>query len=503
MAINMIPSLFKSKATALAPGDTNITLTADYIAYHAALHPADVAIIQNGTKITYAQMHRDLGRFLRAARGFELTAGNRVAIEWTSLYHHWLLVLSFETLGAVTFSYAKSEMAVLRPVLANVDLIIGTEDALQIGARRAQQITQQWIDEVLALEPDNDFRPPQLGPDSPTRLHCSSGTTGEMKSMIRTVKVNEYRIWQYQEKEGYSRHSRYILGLPFSVHAVFGRATACIRMGGTCVYDTDNLIQALSNYDATHIALLPNHLATILDLLPENFVKPKLLTVSTFGAAVPSRLRARALQDLAADLIESYGTNEVGTICTIGRDRNGIVLPGVKVEVVDEHDQPLIDQPGHIRVKSDGCIAGYDSDIDSTARMFRNGWFYPGDIGVMVDARTLKFLGRADDLLNIGGSTIDPVELEDSLRDIASLKDLCITSITDDSGNDRTWVALVLDTPEKLQDIVKIAAPKLPRTLGKTTFISVKHIPRTPNGKIKRDKVKALISESLKTRPTA
>ena len=37
------------------------------------------------------------------------------------------------------------------------------------------------------------------------------------------------------------------------------------------------------------------------------------------------------------------------------------------------------------------------------ARMFRDGWFYPGDIGLMLGPRSLKLLGRADDLINIGG----------------------------------------------------------------------------------------------------
>ena len=56
-------------------------LTADCIAYHAALHPDDVAIIDNKRNVTYATFHRDIGKFVRAVREFDLKPGDRVAIQ--------------------------------------------------------------------------------------------------------------------------------------------------------------------------------------------------------------------------------------------------------------------------------------------------------------------------------------------------------------------------------------------------------------------------------------
>jgi len=66
------------------------------------------------------------------------------------------------------------------------------------------------------------------------------------------------------------------------------------------------------------------------------------LMISTFGAPVSRELRERILQTLATELIESYGTNEVGSVCTIGSDGTGLVVAGVRVEVVDKNNKPLI-----------------------------------------------------------------------------------------------------------------------------------------------------------------
>jgi hypothetical protein len=74
-----------------------------------AVHPPYIAIIDNGRQITDAEFHQDLGRFLRVARNFKLAMGSTVAIEWLSLYEHWLLVLAFNSLGITTLTYTTEE----------------------------------------------------------------------------------------------------------------------------------------------------------------------------------------------------------------------------------------------------------------------------------------------------------------------------------------------------------------------------------------------------------
>ena len=227
--------------------------------------------------------------------------------------------------------------------------------------------------------------------------------------------------------------------------------------------------------------------------------KPEQLTVLAFGAPMPATLRVRALQVFASAVTDNYGSNEVGSVCRIDSDGIGTVLPGVQVEVVDDNDQILVDQPGYVRVKSDGVVAGYTDDPDTTARMFKNGWFYPGDIGVMRDSQTLKLIGRADDLINTGGVKIHPATLEDQLRPFIVAKDFCITALVDAEKYTQVWIALVLDPPTTLQDIVTMASKRIPPLMGKVGFINVAQIPRTPTGKAQRHKLNALILKSQKT----
>ncbi len=282
---------------------------------------------------------------------------------------------------------------------------------------------------LFALAPDSDSSNRGLEPETILRIQCTSGTTGTAKRMARTALVNEFRIRQYQNKEGYNRYSRYLLTHPFSVQAIYGRATACIRMGGACIGVTGDAFQTITDHGITHLSVLPVVLQKLQTMQPAAFVKPEQLTVSTFGARVSDDLRKCVLQGFASELIESYGVNEIGSICTIGPDGNGVAVPGVMVEVVDADDQPLIGEEGETRVKSAGMVGGYEDNPEATAHMFQGGWFYPGDRGTMSNAHKLKLLRQSDDLVNLGGFKLDRLALEEKLRQTVTTDDICVTTL--------------------------------------------------------------------------
>ena len=417
-------------------GIRTVAATAAFVTYHADQRPASVAVIEDGREITYAEFHRDLGRITAAVRDFGLQPGNIVAIEWTAFYHHFQLVLAFETLGVVTASFDRGDIKTVQPLLKFVDLVIGSPGIAPKGAKRVHDLTGKWIEAALAGQAKDNEVAVYMRPDTPLRIGHTSGTTGAQKWKVSTAGNQDFWIRKRIERSGYAAQSRYMINLSFSVQSIYSNATACLRCGGTCIMPPGgNPAQALTDYEATHVTLLPVTLMTLLDTLPEGYVKPPNLTLLMIGAPVPKALRKRALDRLAVNLVDGYGTNETGPICTMNADGTGTVLPGVRVEVVDDQDRPVMGQPGRVRIKSDGCIDGYLDDPETTARMFRDGWFYPGDRGVMEDADTLKLIGRADDILNIRGLKIAPHRIEEVLMEGLPVKDVGVTALPDPDGN--------------------------------------------------------------------
>jgi len=84
----------------------------------------------------------------------------------------------------------------------------------------------------------------------------------------------------------------------------------------------------------------------------------------------------------------------------------GYVTPGVLIEVVDESDNPLpLGKEGLLRIRSPHNIKGYFGNPEETKNAFRDGCFYPGDLGYLTrDGMLVVSGGRHKTRLNLGGA---------------------------------------------------------------------------------------------------
>lgn len=335
-------------------------MTADYIAFHAVERPDAIALVSNGRAILYGEFSRDIRKFTRAARELELPRGASVAVGCDDLYSHWLLLLAFEELGIATASFNAGEGESSAPLLAGVDLVVAEPHYPNSGARRRHAITPEWLASIFARDALEAERVPPKMPDDIVRILRTSGTTGIAKRLAHPRRVHDSWIARWTLFSSLTRRSRLLLTMPFTVNGMYAFASACLRAGGTAVSanlgSARDIAQAISEHAITEIILVPIQIREVLDALPERFVKPVELTVTSFGAAVSPALRSRALAMLATEVHDLYGSNEVGFISSIRSnqvDGIGAVRPEIEIEIVDEHDAPLpLGQVGRIRVKS-------------------------------------------------------------------------------------------------------------------------------------------------------
>ena len=468
--------------------------TIEYVAYFAAQRPKDVAVIVDGREITYSAFYDELAKMVTALLDLGMKRGGMAAVDVPGTYPHLLVVLAFEAMGVLTFSYLQSEVPHVKDTLAAMDLVMCTPGREPPNAKRVQIMDEAWFDSVMAGEPEHPQEDVLIGLDTPLRIVKSSGTTGRVKWMIQTGRVFKFMIENYSLRSGLNRHSRFLVSHGFNLHTYYYFAVACIRMGGTCVYaGQEGIAETLAKYAITHVVFMPGILIRVLDILPEDYVKPADLTVFTISGPVSNELRARAKRVLATDVVVAYGSSEIGSAGTMAEDAVGTVLPGVRVEVVNDDGRPVIGEPGLVRVKGQGSVGAYIDDPETTERVFRGGWFYPGDVAVMIDRRTFKFIGRADDLLNIGGFKFAPQDYEEMFTRELPVDDLCLTTITDAEGIDHVLVVVVPKAPDGLAEIAEKIVPLLPDLFGEIKLLSVEKIPRTSTGKIQRNKLNDLL----------
>ena len=472
-------------------------MTAEYVAYHAACRPDAISIVSDGREIAYAELDRDIRAMSWAMRGLGLSRGQSIVVRCDNAYVHWLLLIASERLGVAAVSLVDDGDPEL---LASVDRIL-TDKALPAGPVRQHALTEDWI--AAALSSPEAETPPAPAADDCVRIVSTSGTTGPAKRFLVRRDAQDARTAQWITSFNISSSSRYLVSIPLAMRGTFDCGCACLRAGGTIVIETRKpTTQALCTHTVTHLLVLPMHLKAILEELPPDFAKPRDLTIVSFGGRISQELRERATKRLATALCETYGTSEVCTIGTIwapDTDGFGTIPPRAQVEVLDERGNPLpIGRVGEVRVRTDAMCEGYLGNPEATSRMFRDGWFYPGDLAILRSGRQVKILGRSDDILNIGGQKYLPGYLEELVLRSKVAGDVGVSSVAGADGIDRVCVAIAQPRCAEAELLSRVVAAFQDFQLGGIDVVKVREIPRTANGKIERARLKAMVASVLR-----
>jgi len=477
-------------------------VTIEYLRFHALERPEALILVDGDREIRYAEFVADLWKFAHAIQEFGLRRGSSVAIGCDDFQTHWLLVLAFEHLGIVTASFHGKEGRNCQALLGSVDLVLA-EPHYPPGGWNTRLITPAWVQGVLARP---EQAPPPAAPRHPDdvlRIVRTSGTTGEPKRFHLTRRMSEARlaqlIWLYRDLP---TGAGSLVTLPWNIGGTYRAAMLAIRSGFALVVGngiaTEQLPALIRRRRVASLTLLPVQLKQVLEHLPEDWVKPEHMEITCFGAPVPEELRRAALDSLAHRVVDIYGSNEVGTLSVTRYGASGgfgTICPDIEIEIVDEADRPAPDGTlGQIRIRNDTGFQGYLDDQTLNRRMLRDGWFYPGDIGVR-DGRRLQVIGRNDDQANIGGAKYPLTKLETLVQRSAGagLKDVGVAAIADASGVNEIHVALVTDGSDDRALLDRVIARLRPMIAGSIHLTRLPQIPRNEMGKIDRALLKAAI----------
>ena len=477
-------------------------MTVDFLCYHALARPSARALVLGERTVSYSAFAVDLWKVTRALQGFGLARGSLIVIGCDDFYRHWLLVLACERLCLASASVQPNEGSSGREMLGTADLVLA-DPHYPAGGWKTHRLDEAWWQSVLA-GPDQGIVPtlPKL-PEDVLRIVRTSGTTGEPKRFRLTRRMSEARqsrrTWLYRD---WPTGSATLSPFNWSVGDTHGATTTALRNGIAVIAEPRVAVADMPRLIRTHglagLTLLPIQLKELLALLPADWIKPSWLEIRAFGAPIPEPLRQAALDRLATQVTELYGSNEVGIVAITresGADGYGVISPDAIAEVVDDQDRPVPDgTPGLIRVRTASAFEGYLNDPGMNRRMLRDGWFYPGDTGLL-DGRRLKVLGRADDQINIGGLKYPLTQLEERAQRAGGtgLKDIGIVAIAGASGIKELHVALATDGSDDRAVLDRVIAQLRPVVSGDLHFIRLAQIPRNEVGKIDRIKLEQAV----------
>jgi acyl-CoA synthetase (AMP-forming)/AMP-acid ligase II len=352
-----------------------------------------------------------------------------------------------------------------------------------------------WRERAAAANDRHEF---PAGGDAPVVLSLSSGTTGRPKGPALSHHQFLARWITQFVTLTFSEHDRYLNAIPlyfgggrsFSMSALYAGATVILHPPP---YEPEALIAAAARHGATTTLLVPTLLRRLLAAAPpDNLAFPSLRLLLSTGAILHPDERAEVMTRLCPGFINYYGSTEGGGVSVLmphhppdKASSVGATVFGVDVEIVGEdHMAVAAGDIGRIRYRGPGIADGFFRDPEASAASFRDGWFYPGDLGRLDGDGFLHLAGRADDLIIRGGVNIHPAEIEETLLSLPEIRDAVVVGIPSDELGEEIAAFVVAAGEIRYERLIAhcrshLAPYKVPRSIE-----IIDELPKTALGKV-------------------
>jgi acyl-CoA synthetase (AMP-forming)/AMP-acid ligase II len=467
----------------------------DHIRVQAGVRPDALAIYGPAGPTAFATLAREVDALATALLEQGLSPSDMVGLHLGFTPLHLCLILALDRLSIPSMSFAAdpTAMPVVLPQFGLTIVISGLAAPADAGCRWIRMVEPV---RVGGIDADRLARI-DAAPDAVVRVCWSSGTTGGAKGIPITRALQAERLTVRRLLRGVGPRTRYFPGLPFSVAISYVTALATLAAGGAVV-----LPSAASHFidlaNALQVTLTLGSPSLLADLVGDGAKPPpeRLATVEMFdvlGAQLPVALARRARSVLTPNLTLAYGVTEIGRVAVadaaivlVDPAATGFVIPWVDLEIVDPADRPVAPgREGLVRIRSAQMVAGYLNDPAATAQNFRDGWFYPGDVGVLTADRLLRLTGRIEDMIDRDGALVSLQPTEDALRAVTGVRDAAVFSLPGAAGTATLCAALVLAPDATPAAVRAAAAARLGDRLPPRLFV-VEQLPRNAAGKVMR-----------------
>jgi long-chain acyl-CoA synthetase len=167
-----------------------------------------------------------------------------------------------------------------------------------------------------------------------------------------------------------------------------------------------------------------------------------------------------------------------------------------RVALFDDYDNEVyVGTPGEICVRSPMVFLGYwgrDKDNEYT---FRNGWHHTGDIGRFDENGYLWYVKRKaeKELIKPGGENVYPAEVEKVILQNPAVAEVSVIGVRDAEWGEAIKAVCVLKPGRSLakQELIDFVAARIARYKKPKYVEFVPVLPKTQDGSIDREKVKA------------
>jgi len=479
-------------------------MIAEHLERTAAKFPDSIALIDGETRISYLELTRRVTAFAQYLKQ-DLAVAPGAAVGFF-LPNCWEFVVGFfavAKIGAVCMPFnTRWRASELESYIRQIPIsaVLTSQQLREPWDRLSEMIPPERVLVVDEPAVANAFTHESSGQTDPPGHRplatgialqlTTSGSTGRPRVAARTQRAMLAGATNVGQALEVRAKQRFAAVVPFYHASGFGNSMFVPLLHGATViimkqFDPRGFANLVRSHKIQVLLVSPFILRLVAGQDLDADVFCSVETCLSSGAPTPPALTKQWQDRFGIRVRQLYGSSETGTISIETADSPirtgaaGTLVPEVEVKVLDnEGAEKALNEVGEILIRSpslmstDSGMPGYLDESGLNARVFTNGYFRTGDLGMLDDDHNLVIVGRKTRVINLGGTKVDPAEVEAAIEKLPGVRQCRVMGVMDRRQSEIIKAVIAVDDEHarSRQAVVEhcrqlLAEHKIPRVI--------------------------------------
>lgn len=490
----------------------------DIITKNATFHPKETALVCGDLRLSHAQFRSEVDSMAASLASIGLIKGDRVGVVAFNCHEFLVLYGAAARLGLImlpaNWRLKPEEIKFIMDDCTPKAVVAGPE---YIEALKPVVDSCPFVEHRLSFGdgggefqplkalggPSHEAQDVDVGWNDPFVIIHTAAVAGRPRGAVLTHGNLIASNIQAMAVMGVNSTDSYLNMLPLFHIAGLGFALNVMQAGGKNViqrrFDAQEAVELIERERITLIGTFPPMLSMLLDQAEES--ARDITSIRAIGGLDHPDNMKRAQQVTGGKAWVGFGQTETSGFCSLCSfdERPGSAgreAPLVRLRIVDDYDRDVpAGQPGEILVRGPLVFQGYWGLKEDTEYTFREGWHHTGDIGRLDEEGYLWYVKRKaeKELIKPGGENVYPAEVEKVLLEHPDVVEACVFGVPDKQWGEAIKAVCAIKEGSALepQQLIDFVADRIARYKKPKYVDFVKELPKTQDGSVDREKVKA------------
>ena len=355
-------------------------------------------------------------------------------------------------------------------------------------------------------------------PETLSEMIFTSGTTGKPKGVMLSYRAIYTILHNTIEGIGIYPDDVTLVPLPLHHSLALREVRAILWQGGTLVLQNGftfarEVESNLDQFGCTGMVAVPVSMELLRTQMQDHFYEiiGRFRYLEIGAGALSVEQRKRLSKNLPnTDLNNTWGSSETGGVLftkvheVAGNDARvstlGYPVANAALRMIGEDGKDAgtdHDHPGKLAIRGRMTTSGYWGMPELTAETLVDGWLITNDLCYADADGYIYMLGRSDDIMNIGGEKLSPLEIENIACEAPGVRECACIGVADPQGI-LGQVPLLFVAPDEHyseEEVRKYLAEHMERWKLPVEYRTIDALPRNLMQKLDRKVLRKMAAE--------